>query len=247
MREAYAIAGRDLTPLRGGYKNELWRLDDVVIRVEAASVESVEWEHSLLEFLGDRVDEVVVPLPAADGSTYIVVDARVLSVWPYVEGAPARRRHERHAAAAAELLARLHRAGLEWRGGQRPGAHPVGGDGARGPIHGDFYRGNVLVLRARIVGLIDWEEACVDRFDYDLANAVWEFCKDMRRHDFDRGLARAMLEAYGGVADLPDLVELIRVRRRREIADSVEREALGEKVDVSYRRHNERALANLGG
>jgi Ser/Thr protein kinase RdoA (MazF antagonist) len=218
-----------------------------VIRIEAAAPESVAWEHSLLKFLGDRVEEVVVPIPAADGSTFVVDRRRVLSAWPYVERTPARRRSERHAVAAAELLARLHRAGLEWRGGQRPGARPVGGEGQRGPIHGDFYRGNVLVRRGRIVGLIDWEESCVDRFDYDLANAVWEFCKDMRRHDFDRRLARAMLEAYDGPAGGDDLLDLIRVRRRREIADSLEREALGEAVDVAYRRHNERALANLGG
>jgi len=105
----------------------------------------------------------------------------------------------------------------------------------------------VLVRRGRIVGLVDWEESCVDLYSYDLANAVWEFCKDKRRHDFDRRLAAAMVDAYDGPGDADRLVELIRVRRRREIADSLQREARGETVDLVYRRHNERALAKLRG
>ena len=218
-----------------------------MVRVERATVESVRWEHELVAFLAPRVQEVVAPLASADGSTFVAFGGRIASVWPYVEGSPARRRHEPHAVAAAELLARLHRAALEWQGGQRPGANPVEGVGSRGPIHGDFYRGNVLVRRGRIVGLVDWEESCIDLFAYDLANAVWEFCKDMRRHDFDRRLARAMLAAYDGPAESDALLELIRVRRRREIADSLERERCGEQVDVVYRRHNERALERLGG
>jgi Ser/Thr protein kinase RdoA (MazF antagonist) len=219
----------------------------LVIRVESAPPESVAWEHALVRFLAARVDEVVAPVETAEGSTFVDLGGQVLSAWPYVSGSPARRRDASQALAAVEVLGRLHRAAEEWRGGQRPGARQVAGEGARGPIHGDFYRGNVLVRRGRIVGLIDWEESCVDLFAYELANAVWEFCKDKRRHDFDRDLAAAMTEAYDGPAETDRLVELIRVRRRREIADSIERERRGEPVDLVYRRHNERSLARLGG
>jgi Ser/Thr protein kinase RdoA (MazF antagonist) len=200
-----------------------------------------------VRFLSARVEEVVAPVETVEGATFVDLDGRVLSAWPYVDGAPARRRHAAHALAAIELLGRLHRAGAEWGGGQRPGARPVAGAGARGTIHGDFYRGNVLFKRGRLVGLVDWEESCVDLFAYELANAVWEFCKDKRRHDFDRELATAMTDAYDGPAETDGLVELIRVRRRREIEDSRERERRGEPVDLVYRRHNERSLARLGG
>jgi len=248
LREAYAIRAPRLAPLGGGYQNELWRAGEcLVVRVEAASPESVAWEHELLAFLAPRITEVVEPVHRTSGSTFVELGGRVISVWPYVDGSPARRRHEPHALGAVKLLGRVHRATAGWDGGQRPGARPVDGQGARGPIHGDFYRGNVLIRRGRIVGLVDWEESCVDLFAYDLANAVWEFCKDKRRHDFDPGLARAMVDAYEGPAETGALLELIRVRRRREIDDSRRREAAGEPVDLVYRRHNERALAKLGG
>jgi Ser/Thr protein kinase RdoA (MazF antagonist) len=241
------MADAELSPLAGGYSNELFRAGELVVRVEGTPPESVAWEHGLVRFLSARIDEVVAPVETLDGSTFVGLDSGVVSVWPYVSGSQPRRRHAPHALAAAELLGRLHRAAADWEGGQRPGARPVEGPGARGPIHGDFYRANVLFRRGRAVGLIDWEESCVDLFAYELANAVWEFCKDKRRHDFDRDLAAAMVAAYDGPAERHGLVELICVRRRREIEDSNAREGRGEPVDLVYRRHNERSLSRLGG
>jgi Ser/Thr protein kinase RdoA (MazF antagonist) len=164
----------------------------------------------------------------------------MLSVWPYVDGSPARRRYEPHAAAAAELLARVHAACRDWDGGQRPGASALGG-AEEAPIHGDFYRGNVLMRRGRIVGLIDREESWVDLLDHELANAVWQFCSSRRDHDFDRRLARAMLEAYGSALEPDDLLPLIVVRLRYE------RDVWGTESDEPYRTHVRRALEKLGG
>ena len=241
LQQAYGIAPERPVPLGGGYRNEIWRTDDVVVRVERAPTESVAWEHELVNFLAPRVDEVVAPIRAADGATFVLWQQRVVSVWPYVDGAPARRRHEPHAVAAAALLARLHAACREWDGVQRPGwdatvaGHPVG------PIHGDFYRGNLLVRRGRIVGLLDWEEAHVDSLDYELANAVWQFAVSKREHDFDRRLARAMIEAYGSDLHPDDLVPLIVARLRYE------RDVWGAESDETYQLHLRRSIERLGG
>jgi Ser/Thr protein kinase RdoA (MazF antagonist) len=109
----------DDTPerLAGGWRNELLRYGDVVVRLERTSLESAAWEHELLRFLGARVPEVVVPLAGPEPAP----DGRVASRLPYVEGGPLDRDDEEQRLALAELLARLHRAGLDWQGGPRPG------------------------------------------------------------------------------------------------------------------------------
>lgn len=241
VREAYGIALGPLVLLQGGYQNEVWRTGDIVVRVERAARESVAWEHRLVRYFAERLDEVAAPLDAADGSTFIVCDELVVSVWPYVDGVPARRRHRPHAVAAAELLRRLHDAGRNWRGGQRPGASAVAGPGPRGPIHGDFCRGNILVRRGRIVGLVDWEESWVDLLEYELANAVWQLCSSKREHDFDRSLARSILDAYGSDLEPDDLVPLILARLRYE------RDLWSAEGDEPYRSHLRRSLEKLGG
>ena len=45
-----------------------------------------------------------------------------------------------------------------------------------GLIHGDYFRGK-LCRGTDVVGLVDFEEARVDWLAFDLASAVWEFCK----------------------------------------------------------------------
>ena len=116
-----------------------------------------------------------------------------------------------------------------------------------GVIHGDFFRGNVLVAGDRAVGLLDWEEATVDWQAYDLANGVWEFCH-LGGDDFDRAAGARFVAAYraaGGPvpADEDDLlVPLIRVRRIMEVL----RAPTDRHVDWEYQRHNLRAFAHLG-
>jgi Ser/Thr protein kinase RdoA (MazF antagonist) len=118
-----------------------------------------------------------------------------------------------------------------------------------GVIHGDFFRGNVLVVDDRAVGLVDWEEATVDWQIYDLANAVWEFSKlKDERDDYDRAAGDRFVAAYreaGGTVP-PDeddlLVPLIRVRRIMEVV----RAPTDRHVDWEYQRHNVRSFRNLG-
>lgn len=106
---------RDATPLDGGYHNRLFRLGDFVVRVEKRAASSVKWEHELVAWLGEAISEVVVPVSASDGSTFLTDGDQIVSLLPYVEG-----RHE--PVEAAELLASLHLRGQEWpRIRPRPG------------------------------------------------------------------------------------------------------------------------------
>src|SRR5438128_5707951 len=103
-------------------RNLVVRSGAYVIRDSAVTVESVRWEHELLGFLHPQVPEVVAPLTAPDGSTYLVADGRVVSVLPFVDGARAKRSDTRVRHDLPRLLARLHRAALDWPGARpRPG------------------------------------------------------------------------------------------------------------------------------
>ena len=95
-------------PLTGGYHNDVFRLGDAVARVERREPASVAWEHELLAWLAAEVPEVIAPLAAPDGSTLAVVDDRVISLFPFVDGAPAT------GLAAAPVYARIHARGASW-------------------------------------------------------------------------------------------------------------------------------------
>jgi Ser/Thr protein kinase RdoA (MazF antagonist) len=118
-----------------------------------------------------------------------------------------------------------------------------------GPIHGDYYRGNVLVSQRRIVGLVDWRESHVDAWAYELANGIWEFCK--AGDDFDRRCAARFAAAYrsdGGVVPPAHdvyLEPLIRCRRLVELTWALS-EPRSSEWDWRYELHNLRALDHLG-
>jgi Ser/Thr protein kinase RdoA (MazF antagonist) len=103
-------------PLAGGWKNELTRYGDVVLRLERTPVESVAWEHRLLRFLAERVPEVVVPVAGPDRWE----DGRTASLLPYVAGRRLDVSSLAERRALGSLLADIHVAGLGWNGGPRP-------------------------------------------------------------------------------------------------------------------------------
>jgi Ser/Thr protein kinase RdoA (MazF antagonist) len=193
-----------LAPLTGGYHNTLLRAGELVLRIEEREPESVQWEHELLAWLRPEVPEVPLPLTARDGSTYLVVDGRVVSVLPYVEG------DSGAGIAAAELFARVHVRGSAWPGARpRPG-RPAYADldwerndwwdwsqvakppelvrafeHARAwvasapelvvtPIHGDPAQQNFVSRDGRIAALLDWEYARLDWPALELAAAADE-------------------------------------------------------------------------
>jgi Ser/Thr protein kinase RdoA (MazF antagonist) len=117
-----------------------------------------------------------------------------------------------------------------------------------GLVHGDYFRGNVLVRRGRAAGLIDFEEARLDWTAADLAGAVWEFCKREDYASLDAAEAGEFVAAYraaGGTSPPADddlLVPLIRVRRILEVL----RAPYDRHVDWDYHLANLDAFSNLG-
>jgi Ser/Thr protein kinase RdoA (MazF antagonist) len=188
--------------LDGAFHNRLIRCGKLVVRFEQRTVESVEWEHDLLRWLGQAVPEVVVPRTAADGSSFLVVGEEIATVLPYLEGGRG------EAPDAPDLLARLHQRGAAWsRRDPRPGrpswrdldwerndwwdwelvAKPPGLAPAYEdlrnwvgsspsllmlPIHGDFGVENLIVRDGRIAGVIDWEYARPDWAALELGAAA---------------------------------------------------------------------------
>jgi homoserine kinase type II len=108
--------------LRGGATEALVRAGAYAVRSERADPESVRWEHELLRFLADEIEQVVAPLPALDCSTFYVDSDRVVSVFPFVEGEELRSHESEFRRELPTLLARMHRRALAWsRTDQRPG------------------------------------------------------------------------------------------------------------------------------
>ena len=93
-----------------------------MVRVEPADPESVRWEHALLRFLANEIEQVVAPLAALDGSTFYVDGGHVVSVFPFLEGEELRSHEALFRQELPALLARLHRHAQAWPvTEQRPG------------------------------------------------------------------------------------------------------------------------------
>lgn len=114
-----------------------------------------------------------------------------------------------------------------------------------GAVHGDFFRGNVLVRDDEVVALLDWEEAHVAPLVSELANGVWEFGQD--GDDLERETGAAFVAAYreagGPVPGVEDelIVPLIRAKRVLELL----RAPTDRRVDWDYQAHNLRSAENL--
>ncbi|MCK5860114.1 homoserine kinase [Abyssibacter sp.] len=67
-----------------------------------------------------------------------------------------------------------------------------------GVIHADLFRDNALFAGERLSGLIDWYYACNDRFIYDLAVSVNDWCVDELRQPRESHW-HALLEAYAAL------------------------------------------------
>jgi phosphotransferase family enzyme len=102
-------------------------------------------------------------------------------------------------------------------GGRRPAARP---SPPRGPLHGDFYRRNILVAGDRLT-LLDWDEARFDALVTELAWSVWEFGKASGGDALDEARAVEFLAAYEGAGGPPYprnmIVPLIRANLRAEL------------------------------
>jgi Ser/Thr protein kinase RdoA (MazF antagonist) len=209
------VAGR----LGGGHRNEVRELrrggERLVARRSRRTVDALEWELDLLDFLAGLGFRVPATVAAVDGRRH--VDGVVVQRWldgraPTVDDWPA----------VVSELRRLHTATARWP--QRPGflssrgllTSARGGDvdldamppsavtacrrawaalpDSSAVVHGDPCAANVRVSEAG-VGLLDWDEARVDHPDLDLADLPVAVLPGSRGR-----IARAAVDAWEAAA-----------------------------------------------
>ncbi len=67
---------------------------------------------------------------------------------------------------------------------------------ARGPVHADLFRNNVMFEGERLSGCFDFYFAGVDTWLYDVAVTVNDWCVDLATGVLDQDRVRALLDAY---------------------------------------------------
>ncbi|MDL2355903.1 MAG: homoserine kinase [Pseudomonadota bacterium] len=70
---------------------------------------------------------------------------------------------------------------------------------ARGPVHADLFRNNVMFDGERLTGFFDFYFAGCDSWLFDLAVTVNDWCIDQDSGVLDAARVRAMLDAYAAV------------------------------------------------
>jgi Ser/Thr protein kinase RdoA (MazF antagonist) len=231
------------TRLDGGEESAAYQLGQYVVRVGAPwrSSAELEWSGRVAAATALQVPEAIAPVRSHKGSTVHVVEGCPLTMWPFVSGTAAKRSNGRHVDAAADLLARVHRALAGASLPLPPGSDRLPGDTSdladraldewlrafegnhqrRHGLHGDYYPGNVLAAGDKLVGLLDWDEAVIGMAESELATAAWEWGDCLQTGLLDR--AGAFVASYsraGGTAESLDesaLRQLIRQRLRREV------------------------------
>ncbi|MFL5383316.1 MAG: phosphotransferase enzyme family protein [Longimicrobiaceae bacterium] len=238
---------------------------ELVARVCPAwrTLAELEWAYGLAAHAAVAIPEANAPLAARDGSRVFAHGGRPVAVFHHVPGRHLDRDDASERDEAARLLARLHRVLPAWPGARpRPrNAHFAELEAAeariaepadpdldrflaeraadpavrRAPLHGDFYRGNLLVEGGRLMGLIDWDDGRVGSLESELAWSTWELAQ-APDGGLDPDRTARFLEAYAGgggpaSTDLAVLVPLIRANLRREVREGARARAAGEEVD----------------
>ncbi len=222
LEEHYDLRAITAEPVLGqGDEAAVWRVDTeprLIVRASPRSRDlgQLTEAYELTQALADRVPEVTAPVRAVDGSMVVPWEGRPVSVWPFIEGAFLDRHDQVQLDGAADLLARLHRAGLD-RLNDSPGSSPQG----HSLVHGDFYSRNLLCRNGRIVGLIDWDDVRIERLDAELAWATRELAKSPAGDALINERAIRFIEVYvraGGPARPgADFLQLIRDRLTGEL------------------------------
>ena len=75
---------------------------------------------------------------------------------------------------------------------------------ARGPVHADLFRNNVMFDGERLTGFFDFYFAGCDTWLFDLAVTVNDWCIDQGTGVLDEARVRAMLDAYHAVRPFTD-------------------------------------------
>lgn len=192
-----------------------------VLRIEPPwrAPQELEWVHAVATRAHGSVPQAVAPIPSREGGTVLAWRERCASLFPFLDGIPLDREDHGLRADAARVLAAVHLALLGWPGGSRPrsiAARPVepasvpeledaelderwrsvrDAGATLGLTHGDYYPGNVLCRRGKILGVIDWNEADVRPLALELGGAAFEFCRN-GDHELDPGRTSEFVHAY---------------------------------------------------
>jgi Ser/Thr protein kinase RdoA (MazF antagonist) len=244
--------------LYGGEESAAYRLGDVVVRIapQWRTDREMRWFAGLAEHTAAVVPEVVAPVPAVSGDLVVRLSGRPISLWPFVAGDWPTKGDHGLRDQAAELLARLHKALADAPTPDEPptpmaqGPHEDLTDPeldawlesraclAVQPLHGDYYRGNVLAVDGRITALLDWDDAYVGPLEKDVCEAAWEWGNGLSTGSLDGALA--FLSAYtasGGIAVTPfALRQYARARVRAEVLYARTRWQLLDADDHAYHR-----------
>lgn len=70
---------------------------------------------------------------------------------------------------------------------------------ARGPVHADLFRNNVMFEGERLTGCFDFYFAGCDTWMFDVAVTVNDWCVDLATGSLDEARVRALLDAYHAV------------------------------------------------
>ncbi|HZV63676.1 MAG TPA: homoserine kinase [Telluria sp.] len=70
---------------------------------------------------------------------------------------------------------------------------------ARGPVHADLFRNNVMFVGQRLTGFFDFYFAGCDTWLFDVAVTVNDWCIDLASGVLDQARVRALLDAYHAV------------------------------------------------
>jgi len=64
------------------------------------------------------------------------------------------------------------------------------------PIHGDYYKGNLLWNHEEITGIIDFDDARNEWAEFEISKALWEFTRNYCQLNFDKKRLNAFLTGY---------------------------------------------------
>jgi homoserine kinase type II len=200
---------------------------------ERLTAEQLPFYLYLMQHLAAR--GIPVPAPHADaaGELLHALRGKPAAVVDRLSGAHELAPDARHCAAVGAMLARMHRAGLDfprrqpnlrglaWWRETVPRVRPFLEPGQRalieselafqehlaatpafealpaGPIHADLFRDNVMFDAAgTLTGFFDFYFAGVDRFAYDLAVCLNDWCIDLASGRLEEDRAAAFVAAY---------------------------------------------------
>jgi|GEM_PF-1505550 len=253
----------------------------LIVRVSPAwrTVDAIQWVHDFMVHCGQTIPEVISPIPAYDNATCFVFSSCPVTVFPFIEGDTLNLEDAILREKAARLLARIHNVSVDWEDTRpRPSSkrnqskpltldqHPnILHDTAfdawveslpqrnliTAPIHGDYYRRNILATDSYITGVIDWDEAHITYLMAEIGWCIWEFCQNDAGDDLNEVRARDFINAYldeTRITIYPEVdqaINFIRLRLRAEVVANLARKERSETWDKAYTEAQMRAFINL--